>query len=98
MYDVEGYPVLEKNHGIHVYSLEFYERQSIDEIKRGLEKGLSHEVALQCKDYLNSLLKKLLRIASVEESEGVFNSELRKNIDEIKSLLRQIDARAYAAG
>jgi hypothetical protein len=92
-YDVEGYLIFNKKYQIHSYSLQYYEQQSLEEIKKWLmDKHKNQGIRQHYIDYLHDLLKKLSRIVASEEAEGIFNADLKRDLQKVEGLLEQLTA------
>ena len=78
------------------YGLEFYERESLDEIKRCITKGFYHErrTIMEHIEFLNNLLLKLQSATQLELSYGGSALESKHDMAEVNSLKNQLSSLA----
>jgi hypothetical protein len=74
------------------YELEFYDRDSIDEVKRMLELGryTDRDMLRDHMEYVENLLEKLSRISMEEKRAGTMNLSLDRDIQHVRALYAQM--------
>ncbi len=92
-YDVEGYlredGKLKRNEV--AYALQLHEINSLHEISQSLERGTRNREQLrEYLAYLDNLEVKLSTIIVTEEKEGVINMRLKSDLNNVRSLKRDV--------
>ena len=78
------------------YRLEFYERESLDEIKRCIKNHFYHDrkTVMEHIEFLDHLAIKLQSAVQLEMSYGESSPEAKKDLVEVNSLKSQLAALA----
>lgn len=75
------------------YKLQDYEINSLRNIEESLSRQLSKEEIFDFIEYLDHLSGRIANFIVTDEKEGVDCSELRKDLEHVKALIRRLNTK-----